>query len=481
MYSFGDINGVWEVVVIGTNRAATADEALTELLRTARLDGAHTEVSIAGEEPVFPTRFRLATAGAAAIAATGVAASELWALRTGRRQAVSVSLRGAAAALRSDRYLRIDGQAPPSAWASISGFYETRDGRWIQLHCNFPHHRDGVLQVLGCEDDREAVGAAVATWDGDALEARLADAGMAIGLVRSAEEWAAHAQAKAIAALPVFEIEKIGESAPEALPAGDRPLSGIHVLDLTRVIAGPVGGRTLAEHGADVMRVTASHLPGFPEGLDIDMGHGKRSASIDLRDDAGRETLYRLIEGADVFLQAYRPGSLAHRGFSPEALAARRPGIVYASLSAFGHEGPWRERRGFDSLVQSITGIVAEESAGEKPRHLPAQALDYVSGYLLAFGIMAALRRRAVEGGSYVVRVSLAQTGRWIQGLGRTSFDPERLPSLDDSAEGVAGLMVETESAFGRLRHLGPVVGLSETPPRWERASAPLGSDAARW
>ena len=464
-----------------TTHVVTSQQALAELLRTAELDGGQTQASISGDEPVFPTAFRLATAGAAAIAATGVAAAELWALRTGRRQSVSVSLRDAAAALRSDRYLRIDGQVPASAWASISGFYETRDVRWLQLHCNFPHHRDGVLRVLGCEDNREAVSAAVAAWDGETLEARLADEGMAIGLVRSAEEWASHPQAQAIARLPLFEVEKIGDSAPEALPAGDRPLAGVRVLDLTRVIAGPVGGRTLAAHGADVMRVTASHLPGFAEGLDIDMGHGKRSASIDLREVSGRETLYGLAAEGDVFLQAYRPGTLAARGFSLEELAARRPGTVYASLSAFGHEGPWRDHRGFDSLVQSITGIVDEESGGEKPRHLPAQALDYVSGYLLALGIMAALRRRAIEGGSYLVRVSLAQTGRWIQGLGRVDFDRERLPPLDDSAEGVADLMVETESAFGRLWHLGPAGGLSETAPRWERASAPLGSDAAKW
>ena len=441
---------------------------------------------------MFPTAFRLATAGAAAIAATGVAASELWALRTGRQQSVAVSLRDAAAALLSDRYLSIDGREPPSAWASISGFYRTRDGRWIQLHCNFPHHRDGVLRVLGCEDNKKSVAKAVAKWEGQALEDRLAAEGMTIGLVRTAAEWATHPQAQAVAQLPLFEIVKIAGSAPEPLPMGDRPLSGVRVLDLTRVIAGPVGGRTLAEHGAEVMRVTSPHLPGFPDGLDIDMGHGKRSAYVDLRNEPGRETLYRLIEGSDVFLQAYRPGSLTSRGFSPEELAARRPGIVYATLSAYGHVGPWRERRGFDSLVQSVTGIVAEEGPAlrdgpdglqshEAPHHLPAQAIDYVSGYLLAFGIMTALARRAREGGSYLVRVSLAQTGRWIQGLGRTPFQPEGLPRLDDSAEGVADLMTETGSAFGRLRFLKPAVSLSETPPRWERASEPLGSSEARW
>ncbi len=201
----------------GMMQDVSADQALRELLESADWGDPRTDVSITGEEPVFPTTFRLATAGAAAIAATGVAASELWALRTGRQQTVSVSLRDAAAALRSDRYLRIDGQAPPSAWASISGFYETRDGRWIQLHCNFPHHRDGVLRVLGCEDDRASVAKAVSTWGGSELEDRLAAEGMTIGLVRSAAEWAAHPQAQAIATLPILDVVKIGESAPEPL------------------------------------------------------------------------------------------------------------------------------------------------------------------------------------------------------------------------------------------------------------------------
>ncbi len=437
-------------------------------------------VTINGADPVLPSNFLLGAAGAASIAAVGVAASDLWQARGGRRQAVSVDMRAAAAALRSDRYLRVDEKATGSAWASISGFYKTKDARWIQLHCNFPHHRDGVLRLLHCEDDREAVAGAVATWDGQRLEDALAQAGMCAGLVRPAAEWLAHPQAAAIAPLPLFEIIKLGESAPEPLPAAARPLTGIRALDLTRVLAGPVATRTLAEHGADVLRVTAAHLPALPE-ADIDTGHGKLAAHVDLRADGGRETLRSLIREADVFCQAYRPGTLADRGFSPEAVAALRPGIVYATLSAYGHEGPWRDRRGFDSLVQSVSGIVQEQTRDETPRHLPAQALDYVSGYLLAYGIMAALRRRAEEGGSYLVRVSLAQTGRWIQGLGRLPGPADGRDSPDPRFEDLQDLMVENDSPFGRLRHLGPVLRLSETPPYWARAAVPLGFHEPVW
>ncbi len=437
-------------------------------------------VTISGADPVLPSNFLLGTAGAALIAAVGVAASDLWQARGGRRQAVSVDLRAAAVALRSDRYLRVEGKQMGSAWAPISGFYQTRDSRWVQLHCNFPHHRDGVLGVLRCEDGRDAVAGAVATWDGQQLEDALAQAGMCAGLVRPESEWRAHPQAAAIAPLPLFEIVKLGESAPEPLPPAARPLTGIRALDLTRVLAGPVATRTLAEHGADVLRVTAAHLPALA-GTDIDTGHGKLATYLDLRADNGRETMRSLVREADVFCQAYRPGTLAERGFSPEAVAALRPGIVYATLSAYGHEGPWRDRRGFDSLVQTVSGIVHEQTRGETPQHLPAPALDYVSGYLLAYGTMVALRLRSEEGGSYLVRVSLAQTGRWIQGLGRLSGPADGRDFPDPRFEDAQDLMVENDSPFGRLRHIGPVLRLSETPPYWARAAVPLGFHGPAW
>jgi crotonobetainyl-CoA:carnitine CoA-transferase CaiB-like acyl-CoA transferase len=461
------------VIVDGPTPYAALAQVLAASGPAPGIDGA---VSIDGADPVLPTAFRLGTAGAASIAAAGLAAADLWRLRGGERQQVSVSVRDAAAAIRSDRFLRIDGDPPPGGWAPLSGFYTTRDGRWIQLHCNFAHHQDALLRVIDSPPQRDAVTAAVAQDDAFDLEEKLAEAGMCAAVVRTASEWRAGAQAAVVSKLSLFEIEKIADGEAEPLPQAPRPLSGVRVLDLTRVIAGPVGGRTLAEHGADVLRVTSEHLPGFPAGLDIDMGHGKLSASLDLRSESGREALLRLVDGADVFLQSYRPGSLDARGFSPEALFARRPGLIYATLSAYGHAGPWWSRRGFDSILQSMSGIVQEESGDGPPRHLPAQALDYVSGYLLAFAIMRALARRATEGGSYLVRVSLEQTGAWIQSLGRVHFDPASFGKED-----VSDLLIETRTPGGVLTHLRPVVRLSRTPPRWERPSVPLGSSPAAW
>jgi crotonobetainyl-CoA:carnitine CoA-transferase CaiB-like acyl-CoA transferase len=387
-------------------------------------------------------------------------------------------MRHAAAALRSDRYLKINGQPPPSPWADVSGFYKARDGRWIQLHCNFPHHREGVLNLLHCNNERESVARAVAFWDAFELEERLANAGMCCAVMRTLAEWQAHPQAQAVASLPVFEVIKLADGPPQPLPDGDRPLSGLRVLELTRVLAGPVGGAAMASHGADVLRVTASHLPGYPDSVDIDTGHGKLSTQLDLRREDQRTVLLDLIKDADVFSQSYRPGALAALGLSLQDLMALRPGLVYVTLSAYGHAGPWNQRRGFDSLLQSVSGMVAEESGDGPPRHMPAQALDYVSGYFVALGAMAGLLRRAREGGSYIVRVSLAQTGRWIDGLGRVPMTP-RQPDLAESD--LQDLMLETDAPAGRLRFLSPAVQLSETPARWLRPSVPLNHDPPRW
>jgi crotonobetainyl-CoA:carnitine CoA-transferase CaiB-like acyl-CoA transferase len=292
----------------------------------------------------------------------------------------------------------------------------------------------------------------------------------------------AHPHAEAVSTLPLFDIVTIGDRPPEPLnEAGERPLSGIRVLDLTHVIAGPVGGRTLAEHGADVLRLKSPHRPSQLR-LEIDSGHGKRSAQLDLRQDQDAVQLRALVQQADVFSQGYRPGALAARGFSPEALAELRPGIVCVSLSAYSHAGPWQQKRGFDSLVQSVSGIVHAETAGAAtPRHLPAQALDYCSGYLMAFGAMMALARRAREGGSYLVRITLCQTGHWIYTLGhlQNSVDGRTHP-MPQYAD-VQDLMIDDVGPFGTVRHVTPAVQLSATLARWTSPTTPFGTHEPVW
>ncbi len=442
--------------------------ALRELLGLAGIEGAAT---ITGADPVLKTPYRVGTAGAAALAATGIAAAQLWKLRGGRDQSVVVDLRAAAASLKSSAYLRIDGKPPSAMWDPYSLFYPVKGGRWVRFHCNYPHHRAAALSVLGVGEDVEAAKRAAASWDGSALEDAIHAAGGCAALVRSVDEWARHPHSAAVAGQPLLEIERIGDAPPMRLPQAERPLAGIRVLDLTRVLAGPTAAKTLAEHGADVLKITAAHLPDSGD-IDLDTGIGKLSAQLDLRQKESVETLRRLAKEADVFSQSYRPGALAARGFSPEQLAKLRPGIVYVSLSAWGPTGPWKDRRGFDSIVQCVSGMAAAQGGADAPKLLPCSAIDYVSGYLMAYGAMVALARRAKEGGSWRVRVALARTGKWIVDRGVTDASKAVEP---DAAT------METRSPAGVITHLKPVVQLSETPPFWARPPVPLGHHRAEW
>jgi crotonobetainyl-CoA:carnitine CoA-transferase CaiB-like acyl-CoA transferase len=456
------------------------NNSLAGLLKIAGLPATAIEsVQMTGGDPVFPTRYRLAEPGAAVIAATGVAAADLWRLKTGRQQQVRVDGRAAAAALRSSRYLRINGERPPEDPEKITGFYQLKDGRWMYLHCNFSNLREKNLAVIGAESNKDAVAKAVAKWDGLALEDAIFDGGGCGSFVRSEDEWNRLPQAQTVARLPLLEIIKIGEAPPEPLPAGHRPLSGVRVLDLTRVLAGPTCARTLAEHGADVLRVTRKDLPDMGM-TDFDTGIGKLNTHIDLRNPAEAETMRSLIKTCDVFSQSYRPGSLDRRGLSPEALAELRPGIVYVTLNAWGHEGPWRDRRGYDTAVQGANGM-AWQGEGQRPQFMPVSAQDYVAGYLLAYGAMVALGRRVLEGGSWFVRLSLAGAGHWIRGHGLTDAAEYANVPVEYPAAELQSLLTQHDSPIGCLTHLAPVVQLSETPAFWARPAVPRGTHPAEW
>lgn len=457
--------------------------------RAARLGGvelpADLEFEAVGDEPVLPSPHHLATGAAAARLLTGVAANELWRLRTGRTQALSVDLRHAAAALRSYEHLSyLDGEDRALAVRTrpgpmITGITAAEGGRHVQLHGSF-RDTPTILGELGLDESAsiEDVQAAVAARDAFALEAAFIERRVCGGAVRTVEEWAQHPQGKALAASPVVRVTRVGDAPPEPLPDAPRPASGIRVLDLTRVLAGPTCAKTLAEHGADVLHVTAPHLPSSAR-FDVETGIGKRQAEINLDDPAQAEVLRDLVRGADVFSQGYRLGALARRGFGPEQLVALRPGIVYVAENCYGHDGPWAERPGWEQLAQAATGMSYREGTASPhgtPRLAPAAVNDYSTGFLAAYGAMTALARRATEGGSWLVEVSLSRTSMWYQTLG-DDLDPG-----DADRGDLTPFIGETVSPdYGRLRYLKPALAMSETEPCWDLPPVRHGAHDPVW
>jgi crotonobetainyl-CoA:carnitine CoA-transferase CaiB-like acyl-CoA transferase len=444
------------------------------------MPGALDAVEVTGADPMVPSSYPIAALSVAAVGVATMAAAEVWRARTGKQQRVTLPAANAVDACRSNLLVRVNGEFPKDVWNAFSGFYATRDGRFVQLHTNFRHHLERVLTVLGVPEDRDAVVRAISARDGQELEDAFAAAGACASLARTRDEWNAHPQAAAVQALPLLDAIDLEPDAPvRPLPPGERPLAGVRVLDLTRVIAGPVGTRTLAAHGADVLRVSSPALPEV-DALLPDTSIGKRSTFLDLRENDARERLRALIADADVFVQSYRPGALDAIGFGPEDVAAILPDIVYVSLSAYSHAGPWSTRRGYDTLVQTASGIALAEAdafASERPRHMPISALDHATGYFAAAAAMLALARRPTNGGGRQVRCSLAQTREWVETLGR--IDGARTLPPDDEAR--VRTLPMCDSPFGRIAYAPPGGELSRTPPRWDRPPATPGSDRPEW
>ncbi|KAK7946311.1 CoA-transferase family III [Apiospora aurea] len=432
-------------------------------------------LSLPGDQgPAVPSSFKIGLLAQGAIATSALAAASLYAVRNQRPvPTATVPLQHAVAEFRSERLYQLDGDPAPNLWGPIGGLHPTRDG-YVRIHDGFPNHRDGILRVLGLPQDgsvtRADVSGATRAWGKIGLEAAALENGACAYALRSYEEWDALPQAQAIGSFPI-SIRKISDGniaaqqsvAAATLPGdGDRCLRGLRVLELSRVLAAPVAGRTLAAHGADVLWVTSPALPALPA-LDVDTSRGKRTIQLDLDGEEGKETVLELASTCDVFIQGYRPGSLADRGLSPEALAARSTtgGIVVGNLSAFGPVGPWARRRGFDSLVQTCSGMNVSEAehygAGEPARPTPCQALDHAAGYFLAAGICAALDRKAADGGtgSYVVDVSLAGVMKYLRSLGqyegRQGFEDG--PDLQAAVDMMdPGLFETRRTGFGELR-----------------------------
>ena len=456
----------------------TSQGELSRLLQLAKLPAADS-IEIRGRDPVMPSRFKIGEASATALAACGVAADTIWTSSGGKHQHIEVDTAGAAVSLISFLCQKLEDGSEPQRDPNrpLVGFYQAGDGRWVHLHGAFPDLAAGTLAVLDCDASPESIRVAVSRWEGQALEDALAEAGMCGAMARTREEWLAHSQGEALQSVPPVSIKRIADSPVEPIAATARPLEGVRVLDLTRVLAGPTCARTLASHGANVLKVNSPNLPSVPPFV-IDTGHGKRSAFLDLNDEKDHKQLKSLILNADIFSQGYRKGALAKRGLGPEQLAEQRPGIIYVSINAYGHVGPWAARPGWEQLAQTASGVAVDEGSLDSPRLIAAAATDYTTGYLGALGAMAALYRRSIEGGSYHVEVSLAQTANWLYEFGLFERD-SALPNFDSAI--AAPYMVSSDTGFGRLHHLGPIIRMSETEPRWEQVSVPLGHHPANW
>ena len=448
----------------------------------------------------YSSSFKIDHLAQSTIALSALSAAQVGTLQTDNQSIpmsrVTIPLKHACLEFQTERLYTLDGKPPTSTWGPIGGLHKAADG-YVRIHDNFSNHRFGTLELLGLRRDAatEDVAEQVSSWKRFELEEAAARKGLVIYALRSYQEWDATPQAAAVSDFPI-QLRKLSDQGPVGWPThmsseNDRCLRGLRVLELSRVIAAPVAGKTLAAHGADVLWVTSPNLPDLPD-LDRNLSRGKRSIQLDLNDESDRETLRRLVREADVFLQGYRPSSLAAKGFGPADLMKLRPGIIIANLSAFGPDGPWSERRGFDSLVQTCSGMNVSEAEhfgdGSPAKPMPCQALDHAAGYLLATGIAAAVYRRAKEGGSWEASVSLAGVGRYLRSLGqwegREGFEGAvGLQGMEElsKAKGEGELFEERMSGFGMLKALRHAARVEGREPGWDLMPRKLGSGEARW
>lgn len=450
------------------------------LLRGTHLEqGSDVAIRFERDEPAFDSPHHLTGATAAAHAACATAVDQLWRLRGGKTQNVAIDLVQAAASLYPSRYQRQGGHSiPMMAGVELKhDFYETKDGRWFYPIGSYPAFRNGVLELLGCPNTSEAIGRAIRQWTADELEDEFAERGLVGTYVRTGEEWANHPQGMALAATPVISVERVGNApilGSGRLPT--RPLDGMRVLDASHVIAGPIVARTLAEHGADVLRVGAPHHPD-PLLQIIDTGIGKRSAFLDIRESGDRAKLRELASSADVFVESWRPGSFDRLGFGFDDLVRHRPGIVYVTVSAYGNQGPWASRGGYEQVGQVVSGICHAEGANGRPRLVPTHFLnDYLTGYLGAAGVASALVQQSLHGGSYRVHVSLTRTSMWVHGLGERQRPSQAIHPFD-----LQPRLETRDSPFGMLEQMPPVAQFSLTPTRWDQPPVPLGASIPAW
>lgn len=440
-------------------------------------------LSFYGKIPKFDTKHKLTVPISSAIGAYALGIEKWWHMASGEHQTVAMDWVQAASALNPGEFQKQSG-CPFPALSLLTelkaDFFKTQDERWFFPIGSYPHLRDAVLDTLNCPNNAQALSASIGKWKATDLEEEFARRKIPGVFARSRDEWLEHPQGRWLASTPTIEIIKIADSEPEPARATSRPLDQLRVLDLGHVIAGPIVARSLAEQGAEVLRLTHPMLQD-PFRQVIDTNIGKRSAFINLDLEKEKQKVLELCAGADVVVQSWRPGSMAKRGLGPDQLAAIRPGLIYVTVTAFGDGGPWQERGGFEQLGQTICGVAVTEGNAERPRLVPTYLLnDYLAGYLGAAGVMMALIRRATEGGSYHVKVSLTKASMWVQDHGLESEIDPRVKGKRFTAD-LNPILETRDSPYGVLEQLAPVAQFSRTQAYWSLPPVPNGAHYPNW
>jgi crotonobetainyl-CoA:carnitine CoA-transferase CaiB-like acyl-CoA transferase len=462
-------------------------EDLDALLREVGLSRAEAgaSVSFAGEDPILPSVHRLGACIGVPLMAAAVATVGLHRLRGGPAQDLHLDLRQAVHAINPGAFWHptLGGERAPYPLLLDNPFlvtpYRTADGRWVMASGVLPHLAAKWCRFLDVPPDPARVAAAVSAWRAVDLEEAASGAGLPICVIRTPAEWLAHEQGAVLANEPVIRLERLGDAPPRPLGPSDRAFDGVRVLSFTHAVAGPTVGRTLAEHGGDVLCATRPNDYEH-EFIYAEANVGSRSAYVDLDSPRGRDRAAALLAGADVVVNNHRIGGLESRGLDPAELAERHPGIVYVSVSCYGPRGPWAGRGGFDMNGSASSGLMVLEGGGAQPR-LPVTTLinDYITGYLGALGAVAALTRRVTEGGSWRVTVSLTRTAMWCGSLGQV--DPAQA-GHGEAHRPIDPLPYDAPSPLGDVHMVAPPVRFSHTPPAWpDPVLVPRGSSRAEW
>ncbi len=474
----------------GTNmssRRLSAGElaALADLLEILGLtDHFSGDAVMYGNDPVIRSPHRLGEASATAQLLIGVAGAAIWEARGGTRTNISIDIIDALHYLHPTHYIEHSGYPSNvgAEYVAVNGIFPTRDGRYVMLEAGPPYEKllNGYLNFFDCGNNKQSFAREVAKWSAEDLEEALTNASLPVCRAFSREEWLAHPQGNALVGTPPIEIVKITDGDPVPYPdRANSPLDAVRVLDFTHVLAGPRSTRTLAEYGAEVLHISSPfYADSLAQHLGVDVG--KYAAYLDLRYDKDMATMRQLAATADLVASTYRPAVNERFGLLPEQLATvSERGLVYMSGNAYGHSGPWKDRPGFDQNGQVASGFAMTEGQGGPPKYSPVFYLaDLVMGYFAAAGMMAALHRRAVEGGSYHVKLSLARSAMWVQELGLLDVAAQaHLPETDS----YPAKTVSIDTAYGVVTSLVPPLTFNSlTLPTTDRL-VPYGADPASW